>query len=289
MKVLRNSKSRVILFSLFIIFILILLYTKNCFHTKIDQFENNNVRSSIREVSFEKNCPIYEINDTQLLNEVKTIVQKSPDQQPGDGVSNLAGLWSTVIIKPSTESYENDELYKLHISGEYVLNGDNELIISMGYTTIYVQTIKNNIVTEKNLGSYKNLQCFEKIYTLIDNKTNSSIPKSSTSEMQTAPFNQSIFTIHDEKIFDKIHNISKNDLLSYNTQDEPLSTIFIHRNFLNSESDTTLKVEFFEKQGLLKIYHMHKQSISITTTTAIGYVKNDEYWQMFFDMFGAKL
>lgn len=275
-----------ILLILLTAFILV-FYSKKRNKLDCQQIINYDINTHVQTLVFNNNCPIYRISDTSIYNKFTELMQKTPDVQPGEGVSNLSGLWATVYVKPSNEYNENNPTYVVHISGEYELNNNNEPSIVMGFSTISIQSFKNDIITEKKIGSYRKIIFFYDIYNKIIENSNTFSSESSFTGFASAPNTKPIFTLSDDKIFDELSKISESSLLRNIKLDNPIATIWVSGNVNFIEPNHKIKLELFDTFGIIKVYYIQNNSDNVIITKTVGYVKNDYYCKMFLKMFGT--
>lgn len=244
-------------------------------------------KASQHQVVLAKNFPIYEFTDTRAYEAIKDLVKTPPQVRPGDGIGSSAGLWASVVLKPSVETDEKAVCYVLNISGEYILDEKDDPMIKVGLTSIYAESMVSGIATRKDLGAYREFASLEQVYDLMRYSKGVPRPKDEGPNMAAAPSTSSVFTMIDESVFQAFDALKFTDLVAPIAQEKALATIFIHRKVAISMPEKFLKVEVFATQGFMKFYEVNRDATMMTTTFK-GVVNHPKYWQKLVNQFGEK-
>lgn len=136
---------------------------------------------------FIKNFPLYEVRDDELWHQIKNTLTLPADFSAGDGRSNGAGLWATVDVRPSAHNPQAHESYRLWIAGSYLPDGPEELIVSLEYTRIEVETRGENSIKRTDRGEYRHLPYLPTIFELLRRQSGVSIPLMTADSLVSAP------------------------------------------------------------------------------------------------------
>lgn len=228
----------------------------------------------------EKNFPLYEVRDDALWHQIKNSLTLPSDISAGDGRSNGAGLWATVDVHPSAHNPQAHESYRLWIAGSYLPDGPEELIVSLEYTQIEVETHGENSLNRKNRGEYRHLPYLPTIFELLRRQSGVSIPLMTADSLVSAPPTVSWRTLHDDAIHAQLMSTTWEIQAPPAIPQHSLVTIFVYDKKYAAENKRFFQMELMDAKGLIKISQCQedRQSNSFMIDV-LGYRNDLELWK----------
>jgi hypothetical protein len=229
---------------------------------------------------FTKNFPLYEVRDHELWLQIKNTLTLPSHFSAGDGRSNEAGLWAMVVVHPSDHNPQAQDSYRLWISGSYMPDGQEELIVSLEFTQIEVETDGENSLTITNRGEYRHLPYLRTVFELLHRQSGVAIPLMTADSLVSAPPTVSWQTLHDDALHTQLMNTTWEIQAPRAIPQHSLVTVFVYDKKYAAENKRVYQVELMDTKGLIKVSHRQEDRQNHSCTIdVLGYRDDLELWK----------